>query len=195
MTSAIESDRFNAKCDLGKTYEIIEIAKEINEPSTHYEQICTTIQKTYFLSTGESVNKLSDKHYLIIKNQKIISRKKLLLKIGSTADIKTIFDYLKNQALCIAIVLAIPEIIKITTKTYQNPILIVIPILFAASASLVFTLYNLIWLFTNLESKPKFNFLNIFTVSFVVAAIATAMWLALLKIYNDIDFNTLPSLL
>jgi len=193
MTSAIESDRFNAKCDLGKTYEVIEITEEIIEPSAHYEQVFTKILKSYFLSTGESVNRLSEKHYLIIKSQKIISRKKLTFTNRSFTDIKIIFDYTKNQALCIAVMLATPEIINTLTKTYNSHALNLIFISMATAVSLVLSAYNLAWLFSSLESKPKLNFIHISTTLLVILFVASAMWLAILKAYLGTDFSVLPT--
>ncbi|WP_421526439.1 hypothetical protein [Pseudomonas yamanorum] len=192
MTSAIESDRFNAKCELGKTYEVIEKTEETNEPSAHYEQVFTKTLKSYYLSTGESVNRLSDKHYLIIKSQKIISRKKLNYKSRSFADIKTIFDYTKNQALCIAIMLATPEITNTLTKIYNSHALNLIFISMATAVSLVLSAYNMAWLFSSLENKLKFNLIHILTALIVLLFIGSAMWLAILKAYLGTDFSILP---
>jgi len=181
MTNAIESDRFNAKCLSGKTYEVIELTEEIKQPCAHYTQACTVTHKTFFLSTGESVNKLTDKLYLIIKDQKVISRRKIIIRKPNTADIKTMFDYLKNQALCIAIILSTPEIITIINIVYNTSATELICTSITASASIVFSIYNLIWFFSSLEEKPKPNPIHICAILFMLVFVAAVMWLAILK--------------
>ncbi|MBV4452727.1 MULTISPECIES: hypothetical protein [Pseudomonas] len=191
MTSAIESGSFIAKCGSGKKYKVIEKTKETNEPSTHYKQVFVTIQKSYFLSTGEAVNKLSDKHYLIVKNQIIISRTEAIINKPTIADIKSIFDYLKNQALCIAIMLAIPELTKVLFKAYNNPALTINSICIAFGAATVFSIYNLIGLFSSLEDKPKLKPLDIIVILFILGFNAAVMWLAILKALQGIDIDTI----
>ncbi|MFL1562466.1 hypothetical protein ACI77J_14750 [Pseudomonas sp. O64] len=186
MTSAIESDRFKAKCASGKTYTVIEKTKDIKEPRGHNEQTFITTQKSYFLSTGEKVNKLADKEYLIIIKKKKITRKKPLFRKSLVTDIKTIFDYLKNQALCIAIVLAIPEMLRILAKDYNDHSITLMAFATAASTATVFSVYNLIWFYCTLEEKPKLKLLHILAIIFAFVLVLASMAIAGLKTSQEI---------
>jgi len=186
MTSSIESDRFKAKCASGSTYIVIEKTKESTESRVLNEQTLVTTRKSYFLSTGEKVNKLTEKDYLIINEKKTITRKKIAFRKSFIADIKTIFDYLKNQALCIAMALAIPEIHKVLAKNYSSPLLIRLTAATAASMAIVFSVYNLIWFYSSLEDKPKLKPHHIFAIMFTFALAAAAMAVAALKTYQEL---------
>lgn len=194
MTSAIESDRFKAKCASGKTYTVIEKTKEIKEPGGHNVQTFITTKKSYFLSTGEKVNKLADKDYLIIIKKKKITSKKPLFRKSLITDIKTIFDYLKNQALCIAIVLATPEMLKILAKYYNNNSITLIAFATSTSIATVFSAYNLIWFYCTLEEKPKLKLLHILAIIFAFVLVLASMAVAGLKISQEItDFISTSS--
>ena len=184
MTSAIESDRFEAKCASGSTYIVIEKTKELTESKILSEQTFVTSRKSYFLSTGEKLNKVREKDYLIIDAKKIITQidpKPSKPKKFNTTDTKTIFDYLKNQALCFAIVLSIPEIL-IVLKNSNIGIEYMIPaISIAISMAVVFSAINCIWLFTSLEEKPKLTLVDVFVTALIISFILGASAIVTLK--------------
>jgi len=175
MTSAIETNRFKAKCASGKTYTVIEKTKEIKEPRGQNEQTFILVQKSYFLSTGEKVNKLSEKGYLIINEKKKINRKDPIIPKQFFTDIKTLFDGLKNLALCIAMILALPQLQEITAIFNDNHEFIAFANFMASAVIVILCAFNLFWLFSSMESKPKYRRFNIFCTSLLVLIIVTVV--------------------
>ena len=187
MPSAIESDRFKAKCTSGSTYIVIEKTNESTESRILSEHTLVTTRKSYFLSTGEKVNKLTDEDYFLIDTKKTITRKKAIFRKSVITDMKTIFDYLKNQSLCIAIILAIPGMQKVLVTDYSSPSLKLLPASIAVSMAIVFSVYNLIWFYFSLEEKPKLKPLHIFAIVFTFTLAAAAMVVAALKTHQELS--------
>jgi hypothetical protein len=186
MTYVQETDRFKAKCAAGNTYTIIENTKETKEPRTLNEHVYETSRKYYFLLTGEKVNKLAEDTYLIINKKRIITKDKPRFKKSYIGDLKTVFDYLKNQALLIAIVLAIPEIVSIIANAHLGSWVTLLGFSIATSMATVFSVYNLIWLHYTLEEKPKQKTLRILTLVFTFTLAAAAMAVAALKTFHSL---------
>lgn len=181
MTYVKETDRFKAKCAAGNTYTIIENTKKTKEPRSLDEHIYEMSRKSYFLSTGEKVNKLTESTYLIIKGKKIITQDQPRFKKSYIGDLKTVFDYLKNQALLIAIVLATPEIVSIIANAHLGSWVTLLGFSIATSLAFVFSVYNLIWLQCTLEEKPKQKSLRILILVFTLTLAAASMAVAALK--------------
>lgn len=160
MTSTIETSRFKAKCKSKETYIVIEKTKVIKEPRGRGEQTVITSQKTYFLETGEKVNKINDTDFLVIKKKLVIRQAEPLIGKSFIADIKTLFDGLKNLALCLAILLALPTMQAMAASTYDHRWFTVGFIWAGLAMVVLLVLYNFLWLYSTMEAKPKSKFFN-----------------------------------
>lgn len=160
MTSAIETSRFKAKCKSKETYIVIEKTKEIKEPRGRGEQTVITSQKTYFLETEEKVNKINNTDFLIIKKDLIVSKVEPFIGKPFITDIKTLFDGLKNLALCFAILLSLPTMQVMAASTYDHR-WFTVGFIWAGLAMVALLIgYNFLWLYSTMEAKPKFKFFD-----------------------------------
>ncbi|WP_152031519.1 hypothetical protein [Pseudomonas putida] len=173
MTSAIETRRFKAKCKSKETYIVIEKTKETKEPRGRGGQTVITSQKTYFLDTEEKVNKLNSTDFLIIKRNLIIRKTEPFISKSFIADIKTLFDGLKNLALCLAILLALPTMQAMAASAYDHRWFTVGFVWAGLAMVILLALYNFLWLYSTMEANPKSNFLNSF--SWLATALITAI--------------------
>lgn len=173
MTSAIETIRFKAKCKSKETYIVIEKTKETKEPRGRGEQIVITSQKTYSLETGEKVNKLNSTDFLIIKRDLVIRKTEPLIGKSFIADIKTLFDGLKNLALCLAVLFALPTMQAMAASTYDHRWFTVGSIWAGLAIVVLLIIYNFLWLYSTMETKPKSNFSNI--LSWLATILITAL--------------------
>ena len=173
MTSAIETIRFKAKCKSKETYIVIEKTKETKEPRGRGEQIVITSQKTYSLETGEKVNKLNSTDFLIIKRDLVIRKTEPLIGKSFIADIKTLFDGLKNLALCLAVLFALPTMQAMAASTYDHRWFTVGSIWAGLAIVVLLIIYNFLWLYSTMEAKPKSNFSNI--LSWLATILITAL--------------------
>lgn len=160
MTSAIETGRFKAKCKAKETYIVIEKTKETKEPRGRGEQTVITLQKTYFLETEEKVNKLNSTDFLIIKKDLVIRKVEPFISKAIVTDIKTLFYGLKNLALCLAMLLALPTMQVMAASTYDHRWFTVGFIWAGLAMIVLLILYNFIWLYSTMEGKLKSKFLN-----------------------------------
>lgn len=187
MTSATDSGRFETKCAAGVTYIVIEKIKESTESKLLSEQTVVTSRKTYFLLTGEKVNRLTDDDYFIIDTKKKITRtpvKTIKPKRFNVGDIKTIFDFLKNQSLCIAILIAIPDIISTMNQSNVDSFFIKAAFALALSMTFVFSVINIIWLLSSLEDKPRLGYIDVIGLGLTLIFILAAMTIAALKAFQ-----------
>ena len=187
MTSATDSGRVETKCAAGVTYIVIEKIKESTESKLLSEQTVVTSRKTYFLLTGEKVNRLTDDDYLIIDTKKTITRtpaKTIKPKRFNVGDIKTIFDFLKNQSLCIAILIAIPDIISTMNQSNVDSFFIKAAFALALSMTFVFSVINIIWLLSSLEDKPRLGYIDVIGLGLTLIFILAAMTIAALKAFQ-----------
>lgn len=187
MTSATDSGRVETKCAAGVTYIVIEKIKESTESKLLSEQTVVTSRKTYFLLTGEKVNRLTDDDYLIIDTKKTITRtpvKTIKPKRFNVGDIKTIFDFLKNQSLCIAILIAIPDIISTMNQSNADSFFIKAAFALALSMTFVFSVINVIWLLSSLEDKPRLGYIDVIGLGLTLIFILAAMTIAALKAFQ-----------
>ncbi|MGX1127288.1 hypothetical protein [Pseudomonas sp. HLS-6 TE3448] len=96
---------------------------------------------------------------------------------------------MKNQALLIAIVIAIPEIVSIIANARLGSWVALLGFSIATSLAAVFSVYNLIWLHYTLEDKPKQKTLRILTLAFTFTLAAAAMAVAALKTFHALIPN------
>lgn len=160
MTSAIETSRFKAKCKSKETYIVIEKTKEIKEPRGRGEQTVITSRKTYFLDTEEKVNRINDTDFLVIKKNLVIRKTEPLISKSFIADIKALFDGLKNLALCLAMLLALPTMQAMVASAYDHRWFTVGFIWAGLAMVVLLVLYNFLWLYSTMEAKPKHKFFN-----------------------------------
>lgn len=187
MTSATDSGRFETKCAAGVTYIVIEKIKESTESRLLSEQTVVTSRKTYFLLTGEKVNRLTDDDYLIINTKKTITRtpaKPIKPKRFNAGDTKTIFDFLKNQSLCIAILIAIPEILSTLNQSNVDSFFITAAFGVATGMTIVFSVINIIWLLSSLEDKPGLRCIDVIGLGLTLIFFLAAMSIAALKAFQ-----------
>ncbi|KRP45422.1 hypothetical protein SAMN04490190_0836 [Pseudomonas libanensis] len=172
MTAAIETDRFKAKTKSKEAYIVIEKTKETKEPRGQGEQTVITSQKTYFLDTGEKVNKVNSADFLIIKKNLVIRKVEPFFSKPFIVDIKTLFDGLKNLALCLAMLVALPTMQAMAALTYDHRFFVVAFTWAALVVIIMLAGYNFIWLYKTMEAKPKSKVLDkaAWFVTFLIVA-------------------------
>ncbi|MBV4483375.1 hypothetical protein [Pseudomonas khavaziana] len=172
MTAAIETDRFKAKTKSKETYIVIEKTKETKEPRGLGEQTVITSQKTYFLDTGEKVNKVNNTDFMIIKKDLLIRKVEPFFSKPFIVDIKTLFDGLKNLALCLAMLVALPIMQAMAALTYDQRFFVVAFTWAALVLIIMLAGYNFIWLYKTMEAKPKSKVLDktAWLVTFLIVA-------------------------
>lgn len=193
MTSAIETNRFKARCTSKRAYTIIEKTKEIKEPRGRNEQTVITSQKTYFLESGEKVNKLNNTDFMVIKSKLVISKVEPFISKQLITDIKTLFDGLKNLALCFAMLLALPLLQTMLASVYDNRVFAVAAIWASLATIVLLAGYNFIWLYKTMEAKPKFQFLNKLSWLFIILITALIFLCTTAITYPKLIFSPIGS--
>lgn len=135
------------------------MTEKINEPKNGDEQTTTISKKTYILSTGENVDKINETDYVITKRT-VISKITPIIGKSFITDIKTLFDGLKNLAICFAILLALPTMQMMAANTYDHRFFTVGFIWAGLALTALLTTYNFIWLYSTMESKPMSKFFD-----------------------------------